>query len=72
MRRQDETGDRWVAVPPDIATHGLTRPLERAILAQQHTEAGIYDALSAAEDVYRAQQRASASSVRLLHGADVI
>ncbi|CAL9669498.1 LuxR C-terminal-related transcriptional regulator [Streptomyces sp. NPDC057375] len=72
MRRQAETGDGWVAVPPDIASHDLTRPLERAILAQQHTVAGIYDALSAAEDVYRTQQRTSASSVRLLHGADVI
>ncbi|WP_399895557.1 LuxR C-terminal-related transcriptional regulator [Streptomyces sp. BBFR51] len=72
MRRQDETRERWVAVPPDIASHDLTRPLERAILAQQHTVAGIYDALSAAEDVYRTQQRASAASVRLLHGADVI
>ncbi|MEU6679735.1 helix-turn-helix transcriptional regulator [Streptomyces sp. NPDC046853] len=72
MRRQAEAGDRWVAVPPDIASHELTRPLERAILAQQHTVAGIYDALSAAEDAYRTQQRASAASVRLLHGSDVI
>ncbi|MFI0241411.1 LuxR C-terminal-related transcriptional regulator [Streptomyces sp. NPDC016845] len=72
MRRPAESGGRWVAVPPDIASHDLTRPLERAILAQQHTVAGIYDALSAAEDVYRTQQRASAASVRLLHGADVI
>lgn len=72
MRRQADTGNRWVAVPPDIASHDLTRPLERAILAQQHTVAGIYDALSAAEDVYRTQQRTSAASVRLLHGADVI
>ncbi|MFF8592808.1 LuxR C-terminal-related transcriptional regulator [Streptomyces sp. NPDC015220] len=72
MRRQAEPGSRWVAVPPDIASHDLTRPLERAILAQQHMVAGIYDALSAAEDVYRTQQRTSAASVRLLHGADVI
>ncbi|MFI7386489.1 LuxR C-terminal-related transcriptional regulator [Streptomyces sp. NPDC049813] len=72
LRRQDEPGSHWVAVPPDIASHDLTRPLERAILTQQHTVAGIYDALSAAEDVYRTQQRASAASVRLLHGADVV
>ncbi|WP_237536522.1 helix-turn-helix transcriptional regulator [Streptomyces sp. SID5785] len=72
MRRQDETEDRWVAIPPDIASHDLTRPLERAILTQQHTVAGIFDALSAAEDVYRTQQRTSAAPVRLLHGADVI
>jgi DNA-binding CsgD family transcriptional regulator len=60
------------AVPPDIAGSELRRPIERAVLVQQHTMAAIDEVLIAAEDVYREENRASGAAVRLLRGADVI
>lgn len=60
------------AVPPDIASNELRRPIERAVLVQQHTIAAIQEALTAAEDVYREEHRVSGTAVRLLRGTDVI
>ncbi|MFJ5261652.1 LuxR C-terminal-related transcriptional regulator [Streptomyces sp. NPDC088387] len=60
------------AVPPDIASNELRRPIERAVLVQQHTIAAIHDALIAAEDVYREESRGSGTAVRLLRGPDII
>ncbi|MDI3418485.1 helix-turn-helix transcriptional regulator [Streptomyces luteolus] len=60
------------AVPPDIAASELTRPIERAVLAQQHVIAAIYDSVSHAEDIYREEHRELAGQIRLLHGSDVI
>lgn len=62
----------FAAVPPDIAASELSRPIERAVLVQQHTIAALYDAVSAADDVYRAEQRNSISPTRALHGGEVI
>ncbi|MFI9153600.1 LuxR C-terminal-related transcriptional regulator [Streptomyces sp. NPDC053367] len=61
-----------VAVPPDIASSELRRPIERAVLVQQHTIAAIQEALSAAEDIYRDEFRETGQAVRLLRGIDVI
>jgi DNA-binding CsgD family transcriptional regulator len=60
------------AVPPDIAGSELRRPIERAVLVQQHTIAAIDEVLIAAEDVYREENRTSGAAVRLLRGPDVI
>lgn len=60
------------AVPPDIASNELRRPIERAVLVQQHTIAAIQEVLSSAEDVYREEHRVSGTAVRLLRGTDVI
>ncbi|MFJ6654813.1 LuxR C-terminal-related transcriptional regulator [Streptomyces sp. NPDC091377] len=60
------------AVPPDIASSELRRPIERAVLVQQHTIAAIRDALTVAEDVYREEYREAGTAVRLLSGAHVI
>ncbi|MEV5433841.1 helix-turn-helix transcriptional regulator [Streptomyces sp. NPDC052701] len=60
------------AVPPDIASSELRRPIERAVLVQQHTIAAIQESLTAAEDVYREEHRVSGTAVRLLRGAEVI
>ncbi|MFD2689207.1 LuxR C-terminal-related transcriptional regulator [Streptomyces phyllanthi] len=60
------------AVPPDIASSELRRPIERALLVQQHAIAAIREALYAAEDVYREEHRESGTAVRLLNGSDVI
>src|SRR5690606_11423069 len=60
------------AVPPDIAGNELRRPMERAVLVQQHTIAAIKEVLAAAEDVYREEHRVSGTAVRLLRGAEVI
>ncbi|MFJ5776485.1 LuxR C-terminal-related transcriptional regulator [Streptomyces sp. NPDC093094] len=60
------------AVPPDIAGSELRRPIERAVLVQQHTIAAIRDALTGVEDLYREEYRESGPSVRLLRGTDVI
>ncbi|MFJ8085127.1 LuxR C-terminal-related transcriptional regulator [Streptomyces sp. NPDC096205] len=60
------------AVPPDIASSELRRPIERAVLVQQHAIAAIQEALSAAEDIYREEHRESGTAVRLLRGIDVI
>ncbi|MET9734929.1 LuxR C-terminal-related transcriptional regulator [Streptomyces sp. NPDC006458] len=61
------------AVPPDIASSELRRPIERAVLMQQHTIAAIRDSLAIAEDVYRGESSSgSGTAVRLLRGPDVI
>ncbi|MFI5806362.1 LuxR C-terminal-related transcriptional regulator [Streptomyces sp. NPDC051561] len=72
LRPQAGGDGRWGPVPAEIAAHEMTRPLERAILSQQQTVSAIHAALSCAEDVYRAEQRAAAAPVRLLHGSEVI
>ncbi|WP_438292931.1 LuxR C-terminal-related transcriptional regulator [Streptomyces sp. HUAS TT7] len=72
LRPLAETPTLWAAIPPDIATSELVRPMERAVLVQQHTIAAIQEAVSHAEDVYREEHRESATPLRLLHGADVI
>ncbi|MFG2719818.1 LuxR C-terminal-related transcriptional regulator [Streptomyces sp. NPDC048416] len=72
LRPLTETPTVWAAVPPDIATGELVRPLERAVLERQHTIAAIQEAVARAEDVYREEHRESAIPLRLLHGADVI
>jgi DNA-binding CsgD family transcriptional regulator/sugar-specific transcriptional regulator TrmB len=60
------------AVPPDIASSELRRPIERAVLVQQHTIAAIRDSIAVAEDVYREESRGAGTAVRLLRGPDVI
>ncbi|MEV7419537.1 LuxR C-terminal-related transcriptional regulator [Streptomyces sp. NPDC089919] len=59
-------------MPPAIAASELTRPIERAVLAQQHTIASIQESIALAEDVYREEHRESTAPVRLMRGADVI
>lgn len=59
-------------VPPDVATNALCLPLERSVLDQRRAIASLKDSIAQAEAVYREELRESASSIRLLHGADVI
>ncbi|MBT2405521.1 MULTISPECIES: LuxR C-terminal-related transcriptional regulator [unclassified Streptomyces] len=72
LRPLAENPALWYAIPPDIATSELVRPIERAVLVRQHAIAAIHEAVSQVEDVYREEHRKSATPLRLLHGSDVI
>lgn len=59
-------------VPPDVAASELCLPLEQSVFVQQQAIATLRGAIAPAEDIYREELRESASSVRLLHGAEVV
>lgn len=70
IRPSPETG-QCVAVPPDVALFGITQPIERTILDNQHRLAAMRVSLSRLEGVYLEAQEGDAL-VRRLIGADVI
>ncbi|MEU8520548.1 LuxR C-terminal-related transcriptional regulator [Streptomyces sp. NBC_01216] len=70
LRTSPETGE-LVPVPPDVALFGLTRPIERTILDEQHRLAAMRVSISRLEGVYLEALQGDAL-VRRLIGTDVI
>ncbi|MEU1311178.1 helix-turn-helix transcriptional regulator [Streptomyces cinnamoneus] len=59
-------------VPPDVAAAALARPVERAILDQQHALAALHASLAGVTQVYRESQEQGDGSIRLVVGKDAI
>jgi DNA-binding CsgD family transcriptional regulator len=61
-----------VAVPPEVATTALTRPMEQVVLEQQRAMAAARAAMTQVEGVYRDLRRHESDAVQRLSGAALI
>ncbi|MCD9145095.1 LuxR C-terminal-related transcriptional regulator [Streptomyces albireticuli] len=71
LRSLPDAPTTYVPVPPDVALFDMARPIERAILNQQHMLASMRVSVSRLETVYQEVQQQSAP-VRLLLGESAI
>ncbi|MFF2148182.1 LuxR C-terminal-related transcriptional regulator [Kitasatospora sp. NPDC058190] len=61
-----------VPIPPDIAAADLARPIDRAIMEQQHTLTALRAAVSQVDGMYQDFHARTAAPIRLLLGEGVI